>query len=223
MQYEKVSNEVASGEVANLYTIRWGLPARFAPVIGTYGSLGVRRFGTFGGAASKNLGIYLQDSWSVLPNLTLNIGVRTEQEEVPNYGVAANGVENAWEFDFGDKIAPRLGFAWDVMSDQKLKVYGSWGYYYDISKLNIRGSFGGDKWIEYHVPAQHPRLGDDPGRGQLHQLDQRRFHQSVPGVRNSGDDTTCGSRPTRPIRCSASIPTSSRSSRRSSRSARTTS
>ena len=25
------------------------------------------------------------------------------------------------------------------------------------------------------LPAQHPRLGDDPGRGQLHQLDQRRF------------------------------------------------
>ena len=152
VQYEKVSNEVASGEVANLYTIRWGLPARFAPVIGTYGSLGVRRFGTFGAAASKNLGIYLQDSWAVLPNLTLNIGVRTEKEEVPNYGVAANGIANAWEFGFGDKIAPRLGFAWDVMSDQKLKVYGSWGYYYDISKLNIRGSFGGDKWIEYMYP-----------------------------------------------------------------------
>lgn len=152
VQYEKVSNEVASGEVANLYTIRWGLPARFAPVIGTYGSLGVRRFGTFGGAASKNLGIYIQDSWSVLPNLTLNIGVRTEEEEVPNYGAAANGIENAWEFGFNDKIAPRLGFAWDVMSDQKLKVYGSWGYYYDISKLNIRGSFGGDKWIEYMYP-----------------------------------------------------------------------
>ena len=51
-----------------------------------------------------------------------------------------------------NNFAPRLGFAWDVMSDQKLKVYGSWGYYYDISKLNIRGSFGGDKWIEYMYP-----------------------------------------------------------------------
>lgn len=155
VQYEELTNDVASGEVGNLYTIRWGLPDRFgAGVIGTYGSLGVRRFGTFGGAASENLGLYLQDSWSVMPNLTLNIGVRTEKETVPNYGAAVNGVENAWEFDFGDKVAPRLGFAWDVFSDQKLKVYGSWGYYYDISKLNIRGSFGGDKWIEYLWPLE---------------------------------------------------------------------
>ena len=155
VQYEKLSNEVASGEVSNLYTIRWGLADRFgAGVIGTYGSLGVRRFGTFGTAASKNLGLYLQDSWSIRPNLTLNIGVRTEKEEVPNYGAATNGIKNAWEFGFGDKVAPRLGFAWDVFSDQKLKVYGSWGYYYDISKLNIRGSFGGDKWIEYLYPLE---------------------------------------------------------------------
>ncbi len=155
VQYEKVENTVASGEQSNLYTIRWGLPDRFgAGVQGTYGSLGVRRFGTFGKAGSKNLGLYLQDSWSVMPNLTLNIGVRTEKEDVPNYGVATNGIKNAWSFGFSDKLAPRLGFAWDVMKDQKLKVYGSWGRYFDISKLNIRGSFGGDKWIEYLWPLE---------------------------------------------------------------------
>lgn len=155
VQYEKLSNTVASGEVGNLYTFRWGLPDRFgAGVQGTYGSLGVRRFGTFGEAASKNLGLFLQDSWSIRPNLTLNIGVRTEKEEVPNYASIEGAPKNAWEFDYGDKLAPRLGFAWDVFSDQKLKVYGSWGYYYDISKLNIRGSFGGDKWIEYLWPLE---------------------------------------------------------------------
>ncbi|HLF55977.1 MAG TPA: carboxypeptidase regulatory-like domain-containing protein [Thermoanaerobaculia bacterium] len=153
VQYEKVTNEVESGEIGNVFNFRWGLADRFGQgVIGTYGSVGVRRFGTFGGAESNNLGFFLQDSWSVLPNLTLNLGVRAEKEEVPNYSTAAaQGLapKNAWEFDYSDKVAPRLGFAWDVMSDQKLKVYGSWGTYYDISKLNIRGSFGGEKWIEY--------------------------------------------------------------------------
>ena len=154
VQYEKLKNTADTGEQVNLYTFRWGLPDRFgAGVQGTQGSLGVRRFYSLGAAASKNLGIYLQDSWSVMPNLTLNIGIRSEKEEVPNYSAAVNGAKNAWEFGFGDKIAPRLGFAWDVFSDQKLKVYGSWGYYYDISKLNIRGSFGGDQWIEYLWPV----------------------------------------------------------------------
>src|SRR5690606_13649836 len=157
VQVENITNRVDRGEKVNLYTFRWGLADRFgAGVIGTQGSLGVRRFVTQGGADSENLGLYIQDSWQVLPNLTLNLGVRTEEEKVPNYGAAVDPTlpEYAIEFDFDDKLAPRLGFAWDVFSDQKLKVYGSWGNYFDITKLEMpRGSFGGDKWIEYLFPV----------------------------------------------------------------------
>jgi carboxypeptidase family protein/TonB-dependent receptor-like protein len=156
-QYEKVTNTVASGEPYNLYTIRWGLADRFGVgVQGTYGSLGVRNFGTFGEASSENLGFFVQDSWAIRPNFTLNLGVRAEQEDVPNFAHKddPSAPKNAWSFDYGDKLAPRVGFAWDVNSDQKLKVYGSWGRYYDISKLNIRGSFGGEKWIEYLYPLE---------------------------------------------------------------------
>ena len=47
VQYEKIKNEVATGENGNLFEIRWGLPDRFgAGVQGTYGSVHVRRFGT---------------------------------------------------------------------------------------------------------------------------------------------------------------------------------
>jgi outer membrane receptor for ferrienterochelin and colicin len=158
VQMENISNSVSTGEAVNLYTFRWGLADRFgAGVQGTYGSLGIRRFRTQGAADSKNLGFYAQDSWSVLPNLTLNLGVRTEQERVPNYGAKVDPTlpENAIEFDYGDKVAPRVGFAWDVMSNQKVKVYGSWGLYYDITKLEMpRGSFGADKWLEYLYPLE---------------------------------------------------------------------
>jgi hypothetical protein len=155
-QYEKIKNKVDSGEAYNLYTFRWGLPDRFGyGVKGTAGSLGVRRFRTSGGAESTNNGLFVQDSWSILKNLTINLGVRTEQERVPNYGYAADPTlpKYAIEFNYQDKLAPRIGFAWDVMNDQKLKVYGSFGDYYDITKLEMpRGSFGGDKWIEYLWP-----------------------------------------------------------------------
>ncbi len=156
VQYEKIKNEVATGEHGNLFEIRWGLPDRFgAGVKGTYGSVHVRRFGTFGAAESTNVGLFIQDTWNVTPSFTLNLGVRTEQERVPNYGHQTDPTlpENAIEFDFQDKLAPRLGFSWDVGGKQKTKVYGSYGNYYDITKLEMpRGSFGADKWIAYLYP-----------------------------------------------------------------------
>ena len=54
------------------------------------------------------------------------------------------------EFGFGDKIAPRLGFAYDVKGDGKWKAYGSFGWFYDVMKLALPiSSFGGDNWIDY--------------------------------------------------------------------------
>ena len=39
--------------------------------------------------------------------------------------------------------------AYNPGGDGKTRVYGSWGRYYDIFKLELpRGAFGGDKWIE---------------------------------------------------------------------------
>lgn len=156
VQFENVKNEVATGEPGNLFEVRWGLPDRFgAGIQGQFGSVHVRRFGTFGGAESNNTGLYLQDSWTVIPDLTLNLGVRTEKEEVPNFGHGQDPSlpVNAFEFGYDEKLAPRLGFSWNALDNQKLKVYGSWGLYYDIMKLEMsRGSFGGDRWIAYLYP-----------------------------------------------------------------------
>jgi len=156
VQYEKIQNEVATGENGNLFEIRWGLPDRFgAGVQGTYGSVHVRRFGTFGAAESTNIGLFIQDTWNIHPSFTLNVGLRTEQERVPNYGFQTDPTlpKNAMEFDFDEKLAPRLGFSWDIGGKQKMKAYGSYGEYYDITKLEMpRGSFGADKWIAYLYP-----------------------------------------------------------------------
>lgn len=176
VQVEEIKNEVSSGEFGNLITFRWNLPdPRSLGVRGTYGSVGVRRFRTQGGSDSNNLGIYIQDSWTVIPTLTLNLGVRTEKEYVPYYGHRVDPSLPEWltSWDFEDKIAPRLGFAWDAMSNHRLKVYGSYGTYYDIMKIDMsRQSGGAARWIDYWYPLETTDWTTIPGQCQISTNDQ---------------------------------------------------
>src|SRR4029453_12092537 len=92
-----------------------------------------------------------QDAWTINNKLTVNLGVRTERERVPTYATGADIPKFGLEFPFGDKLAPRAGFAYDVKGDGICKIAGSWGVFYDIFKLELpRGSFGGDKWLSYY-------------------------------------------------------------------------
>jgi hypothetical protein len=98
---------------------------------------------TNGIASSYNHGFYGQDSWSVGHGLTLNLGVRFEKEFLPPYSAGNPSVS----FDFTDKIAPRIGGAYDLLHNGKVKIFASYGKFFDIMKYSLpRGSFGGDYW-----------------------------------------------------------------------------
>jgi hypothetical protein len=100
------------------------------------------RFGTVGEASSDNKALFVQDSWTINNRVTLNLGVRIENEVVPNFGSTGS---NAIKFGWGDKISPRLGVAFDVTGDSKTKVFANYGWFYDRFKYELpRGSFGGD-------------------------------------------------------------------------------
>jgi outer membrane receptor protein involved in Fe transport len=163
VQYDRTGNKVLSGELRPRVTLRWGLglaPTPDDPVMqGPYGYYSVRSqeadpshgFITQGDIHMNNLGFFVQDSWTVNNRLTVNVGVRTEQEKVPTYTTGADIPEFGVEFGYADKLAPRVGAAYDVRGDGKWKIFGSWGMFYDFFKLELpRGSFGGDKWIEYY-------------------------------------------------------------------------
>jgi hypothetical protein len=123
---------------------------------GTYGYYAVNNRGVQGVAGADILSLYVQDQWTVGDKLTLNVGLRAEDETVPSF---REGIE-AMSFSWKDKIAPRLGAAYDVRGDGKFKVYGSWGRYYDWTKYELpRGSYGGDIWQIYYRALDTLDLG----------------------------------------------------------------
>lgn len=112
---------------------------------GAIGSASFRRTGTNGTGSNLSQGIFIQDKWQPFTRLTLNLGVRFEKENLPTF----NGIPSGVDFGWGDKIAPRLGFAYDPFGDGKTKIFGSYGKFYDRVKFALpRGLFGGDIFLE---------------------------------------------------------------------------
>ena len=114
---------------------------------GNFGYIRARDYQTLGSASSWNHGLYVQDAWTVHRNFTINAGVRFDKEYLPAYPQSVGFTGHPIDFGFGDKIGPRVGVAWNVFGKDKLKLYGSYGKFYDQMKLNLAiGSFGGQYW-----------------------------------------------------------------------------
>ena len=112
---------------------------------GAVGSGSFRRTGTNGQGSNLSQGIFIQDKYQPTRRLTLNLGVRIEKEDLPSF----NDFPSAINFGWGDKIAPRLGFAYDLTGDGKTKIFASYGRFFDRVKFALpRGLFGGDIFLE---------------------------------------------------------------------------
>jgi len=162
--YDYRANDALYGETANLITFVWdkavgGQRGQYGYyTVRTNRSLPDRGYLEVGKIHTNSWQLFVQDSWTINRNFTLNYGLRTENEVAPSYADPVYGyASDAIKFSFGDKLAPRAGFAWDVKGDGRWKVYGSWGIFYDILKLDLaRGSFGGAKWTQYYYALDTP-------------------------------------------------------------------
>jgi Carboxypeptidase regulatory-like domain/TonB-dependent Receptor Plug Domain len=159
-EYTTVENDVSFGRVnTGIVQLQYG---RDFSIFGVGGScaaiqncIGVgilQRNGTDGSGKGNYNAFYLQDKWQPIRNLTLNLGVRAEKEDVPSFNTAT-GSGQPISFGFGDKIAPRFGGAYDPFGDGKTRIFGSFGLFYDRLRFDLpRGSFGGDFFRQDFFP-----------------------------------------------------------------------
>ena len=78
----------------------------------------------------KNTTVFLQDKWSVLPNLTVSAGVRWDGQQI----IDASGAKRV---DLKNDWAPRIGVVWDPTKDHRSKVFASFGRFYEEIPMDL--------------------------------------------------------------------------------------
>ena len=119
VRFERIGNDRLAGQVEPTITFFWDQTYAASNGVESRGPYGYYRVTnnvlSTGDIHSDNWGFFVQDAWSPAARLTINAGVRVESEQIPFYtpGQESDGIK----FGFGDKIAPRIGFAWDIKGD----------------------------------------------------------------------------------------------------------
>jgi hypothetical protein len=178
IQAVRLGQDINDAYLYDYNLLYWGLDYISPVGSGTYETeYGYMRtiepLGLLATAHSDRFAIFLQDSWTIANRFTLNIGVRAEKEDIPSFSDLPEYQNAPIDFDFKDKIAPRIGFAWDIFGDKSTKIFGSYGIYYDVMKLNLSlFTYGGFKrWdhvydihtLDWRYPeTTHPDLSLAP-------------------------------------------------------------
>lgn len=106
---------------------------------------------------AEELNFFIQDTWTILPRLTLKLGARYTEEKINGAGsfdlgfgtqavedqispgvfiptrifTAGTSAYRPDSYNFAGNLAPRIGLSWDVQGNGKSRLYVNYGRYYE--------------------------------------------------------------------------------------------
>lgn len=93
-------------------------------------------------------GVFFQDDWQAAENLTLNLGVRWDREDL-------TGDNN--------NVGPRVGFTWDPIGEGRTAVKGGFGRFYERFQLGYYEDYFFDAaQLPFGFTTRVPGSGNDP-------------------------------------------------------------
>jgi outer membrane receptor protein involved in Fe transport len=128
----------------------------------------IRQPGITSTPTSNNIGAYLQDSWSVMDLVTLNLGLRYDNQQL----FAADGTLG---MTLNNMISPRVGVIYDFTQQGRSKLFANYSRFYEAMPLDIanRALTGENQYQFQHTRAANaPGYGNNPGCDPLADIDQ---------------------------------------------------
>jgi len=119
--------EFGGGFVLGQFTLKPGVTKPIASLTAADIQRYTQSFGSTTYAVREWLyAAFLRDTWTVVPNLTLDLGLRYDRQTLT---------------DARNDVSPRLGFAWSPGGDPKTAVRGGFGLYYSEVRPNVVSSY----------------------------------------------------------------------------------
>lgn len=100
---------------------------------------------------SNSVGAYIQDSWSIMDVVTLNLGLRYDNQQL----IAG---DNTLGMTLNNMISPRVGVIYDFTQQGRSKLFANFSRYYEAVPIDIadRALTGENQYQFQHAVKGHP-------------------------------------------------------------------
>ena len=105
---------------------------------------------------SQNLAVFLQESYTPVANLTLNLGLRLENQSLTD-------LNGNTALEIGPNLSPRLGFVLDPSNEGRTRVFGHYGHYYQSVPMSLSDTAFGSRGLIIGVYPETPFCPDGLG------------------------------------------------------------
>lgn len=132
------SSGVSALNLASIFPV-WNDPSTWnIAALSPYATSFTQGFGNFNFAIpTNNVGFWFQDDWKVSPRLTLNLGLRYDNDlGIFNPGLHLKSGIPTPHYNDNLLFQPRVGFAWDITGSRKTVIRGGGGIFYAFIQAN---------------------------------------------------------------------------------------